>query len=190
MEVAEPCATGGSDGAACAGVGPCGATNERWRRVRRRGRAELCAGGGAPRNRGGARGRRSRDGRSPAALVEATMPAGRGGDRCTEFPCRAGREQEAEYPGARVAWRVVVKFDVVVGSILTMLAPRRCSAAAHKDEASAKQSKHDTEAASWGLTLFRHGRSMEQRRRDEAESTRSIVGASRPTTRGRSAARR
>lgn len=33
-------------------------------------------------------------------------------------------EQEAEYPGARVAWRVVVKFDVVVGSILTMLAVR------------------------------------------------------------------
>ena len=33
-------------------------------------------------------------------------------------------EQEAEYPGARGAWRAVVKFDVVVGSILTMLAVR------------------------------------------------------------------
>lgn len=69
MEVAEPCATGGSDGAACAGVGPCGATNERWRRVRRRGRAELCAGGGAPRNRW-----RRQSRRSPTRTAEATEP--------------------------------------------------------------------------------------------------------------------
>lgn len=69
MEVAEPCATGGSDGAACAGVGPCGATNERWRRVRRRGRAEPCAGGGAPRNRW-----RRQSRRSPTRTAEATEP--------------------------------------------------------------------------------------------------------------------
>lgn len=52
---------------------------------------------------GGARGRRSRDGRSPAALVEATMPAGRGGDRCTEFPCRAGRGDQRPKLGALAA---------------------------------------------------------------------------------------
>lgn len=97
VRAAEPRATGGGDR-----VG--GALRERRKRQsrpwprRRRSLARL-----RRRLSGGARGRRSRDGRSPAALVEATMPAGRGGDRCTEFPCRAGRGDQRPKLGALAA---------------------------------------------------------------------------------------